>query len=64
MEDSVGETPTGATGTVALPRKSLMIGVLHSAFCISLPPSRCYKRGVLNDALIWKSLQTRPVASF
>ncbi|MGA2557938.1 MAG: hypothetical protein ABSG04_16835, partial [Verrucomicrobiota bacterium] len=28
MVDSVGETPTGATGTVALPRKSLMIGVL------------------------------------
>jgi hypothetical protein len=26
MEDSVGETPTGATGTVALPRKSLIIG--------------------------------------
>jgi len=26
MEDSVGETPTGATETVALPGKSLMIG--------------------------------------
>jgi hypothetical protein len=25
---SVGETPTGATGTVALPGKSLMIGAL------------------------------------
>ncbi|MGP8239667.1 MAG: hypothetical protein ACLQVW_30210 [Limisphaerales bacterium] len=29
MENTVGETPTGATGTVALPRKSLMIGATH-----------------------------------
>ncbi|MGA2556620.1 MAG: glycoside hydrolase N-terminal domain-containing protein, partial [Verrucomicrobiota bacterium] len=28
-EDSVGETPTDATGTVALPRKPLMIGVIE-----------------------------------
>jgi hypothetical protein len=28
-EDSVGETPTDASETVALPRKSLMIGDWH-----------------------------------
>jgi hypothetical protein len=44
MEDSVGETPTVATGTVALPRKSLMIGAhyFYLQICIEIV-SECAK---------------------
>jgi len=44
-EEAVGETPTGATGTVALPGKSLMIGVLKLASGVNQPKHRRAKAG-------------------
>ena len=57
MEDSVGGSPTDATGTVALPGKSLMIGA-HSATCF------CFwiLRDVA-DMVCLMPLSTRPIAA-